>query len=541
MLNGTDNVVVRAVGRLPSPVRTKLLVAFLGIVALLVVLAVLALRVLGDSNDRVAALGQLEQRATKYQELQTDAIQLRLLLTLRAGGGDARVYVGESADSAPQGAVLLAIDQTTVVTTVSRFGTDIAQLGFDPPAGEAADVATVTADYASFSDVMRRIAAFDEAGSPAAGLDLQSTDAEPLAERLATTTGRLADETQRLTAETIAANTSAYDASRQLFIAVAVASAALALLLGYVLSWSLVGPIKRMETRLNAIAAGDFAGRVDVPNRDELGSLAANINVMNDELARLYGELDAASRHKSEFLANMSHELRTPLNAIIGFSQVLRQQMFGPLNERQAEYLDDVLISGQHLLTLINDILDLSKVEAGRMELQRATFWLPAALDTAISMIRERAAREGVALDLDVAPDLGAIEADERKVKQVLFNLLSNAVKFTPSGGRVTVSARASGDEVLISVADTGVGIEPEAQERIFEEFFQAGAGTTQEGTGLGLALARRFVELHGGRLWVESSAGVGSTFAFTLPLRAPESATSEVRADGTTEEAVPA
>ena len=167
----------------------------------------------------------------------------------------------------------------------------------------------------------------------------------------------------------IAQNASAYTSSRNLFIGVAAGAIVLALLLGFVLSWSLIGPIQRIDSRLAAIASGDFSGHVDVTNRDELGALGDNVNRMNDELRRLYRELETASQHKSEFLANMSHELRTPLNAIIGFSQVLRERMFGEVNAKQAEYLDDILSSGNHLLSLINDVLDLSKVEAGQVEL----------------------------------------------------------------------------------------------------------------------------------------------------------------------------
>ena len=174
----------------------------------------------------------------------------------------------------------------------------------------------------------------------------------------------------------------------------------LALLLGFVLSWSLIGPIQRIDTRLAAIASGDFTGHVDVTNRDELGALAANVNQMNDELRRLYKELETASQHKSDFLATMSHELRTPLNAIIGFSQVLREGMVGEVNEKQREYLDDILSSGNHLLSLINDVLDLSKVEAGQVELEVAPFSLRDALESGVVMVRERATTDGVQITL---------------------------------------------------------------------------------------------------------------------------------------------
>jgi signal transduction histidine kinase len=266
--------------------------------------------------------------------------------------------------------------------------------------------------------------------------------------------------------------------------------------------------------------------------------LAINNARLFHEIELKSRELEIASHHKSEFLANMSHELRTPLNAIIGFSDVLLERLFGELNDKQAEYLEDILGSGRHLLSLINDILDLSKVEAGRMELELGTFMLAEALDNGLTMVRERASDHGVILSLDVDDDIGVIEADERKVKQVIFNLLSNAVKFTQDRGRVDVIARLIGDQVEVSVRDTGVGIAPEDQRRIFEEFQQAPSGQAsgREGTGLGLALARKFVELHGGRLWVDSKVGVGSTFTFTLPtapraeLRNPHEARAGVR-----------
>jgi len=216
----------------------------------------------------------------------------------------------------------------------------------------------------------------------------------------------------------------------------------------------------------------------------------------------------------------MSHELRTPLNAIIGFSEVLQEKLFGELNEKQAEYTSDILTSGQHLLSLINEILDLSKVEAGRMELELASFDLPLAIDNARTFVRERAVKHGIALDIDVDDRLGEYLGDERKIKQILLNLLSNAVKFTPEGGRISITANKTDNGAEISVSDTGIGIPPAEQAMIFEEFRQVGGNYAhkKEGTGLGLTLAKKFVELHGGKIWVESEVGKGSTFSFTLP-----------------------
>src|SRR2546425_5694356 len=266
------------------------------------------------------------------------------------------------------------------------------------------------------------------------------------------------------------------------------------------------------------------------PFRDpETGLLPtfANQAVIAIENARRFNEienknrqLEIASQHKSEFLANMSHELRTPLNAIIGFSEVLSERMFGELNEKQEEYLKDIYASGTHLLSLINDILDLSKIEAGRMELELTDFHLPTALDNALMLVRERAGRRSITLQTSVDERLGQIQADERKIRQVILNLLSNAIKFTPEGGRIDVGAVLKDGSVEISVSDTGIGIAPDDQEAVFEEFRQVGtADKKAEGTGLGLTLCRKFIELHGGRIWVKSQVGASSAFTFTIPV----------------------
>jgi signal transduction histidine kinase/ActR/RegA family two-component response regulator len=237
------------------------------------------------------------------------------------------------------------------------------------------------------------------------------------------------------------------------------------------------------------------------------------------QLERQSIELAEVSAHKSEFLASMSHELRTPLNAVIGFSEVLLERMFGELNERQEDYLKDILGSGRHLLALLNDILDLSKVEAGQMQLDVTTFPAQDALQYAMSLVRERAVHHSITTHVDIAPALGSITADELRFKQVLLNLLSNAVKFTPDGGRVNVAAWREATDLIVTVSDTGVGILPEDQERIFDSFQQGGRSASKvEGTGLGLTLTKRIVELHGGRLWLVSDPGAGSTFGFSLP-----------------------
>jgi len=287
-------------------------------------------------------------------------------------------------------------------------------------------------------------------------------------------------------------------------------------------------PLLRDERLIGALVmgrkiAGEFTSGVI-----ELLTTFANQSALAIQNARLFRELayksrhlEVASQHKSEFLANMSHELRTPLNAIIGFSEVLTDRMFGELNEKQDQYLKDIYASGTHLLSLINDILDLSKIEAGRMELESTEFHLPPAIENALTLVRERAGRRSLSLQTNIDDRLGQIQADERKVRQVVLNLLSNAIKFTPEGGRIEVGAVPKDGFVEVSVSDTGTGIAPEDQEKVFEEFRQVGTAAKKiEGTGLGLTLCRKFVELHGGRIWVKSELGEGSTFTFTIPMR---------------------
>jgi two-component system, NtrC family, sensor kinase len=304
-----------------------------------------------------------------------------------------------------------------------------------------------------------------------------------------------------------------------------------ALAASYALARRLSRPILAVQHGAAQIGAGDLATRISVKTGDEVEALAEEFNRMAAQLqdyttglerkvAEKTAQLELANRHKSEFLANMSHELRTPLNAVIGFSDVLRERMFGPLNDKQAEYVKDINASGQHLLSLINDILDLSKIEAGHMDIAPAPFSLHAALENALTLVRERAARQRLELVLEVEPEIETIVADERKIKQVLINLLSNAVKFTPPGGTITIHARRRDDVLAITVSDSGMGIAKDDQATIFEEFKQlkSTGSAKHEGTGLGLSIAKRMIELHGGTISVHSELGAGSAFTFTLP-----------------------
>ncbi len=502
--NSTFGWLPRAVARIPAPLHLKLLAAFLGVAALLVALGVVGLQALSAANDRAVELGRLEQKVAAYRQLETEITR--------------QLNAGSAAFSAQNDADLETILRQVYLSTYS----------FDRIQFFAGDeqeiIGRIQSNYDRFVREMVTVVELVRAKRVPDALDHQRNTAQPLAAALERDTNELVNRAEAAAVATIAANDDQFATSRLAVIALATASFALALLLGYAIAWSVITPVQRMGSHLEKLGAGDFSQHLTIANRDELGDLALRLNSMNDELGRLYRELESASRHKSEFLANMSHELRTPLNAVIGFSEVLREHMFGELNEKQDEYLDDIVSSGKHLLSLINDILDLSKIEAGRMELDVGEFVLAEALENGMAMQRERALRRGVALSLDVAPSLGLIVADERKVKQVIFNLLSNAVKFTPSGGSVDVAASQLGEDIHVAVRDTGIGISQEDQQVIFDEFRQAARSkqSEPEGTGLGLALARRFVELQGGRIWVESEVGKGSTFTFSLPSPQP-------------------
>jgi len=268
-----------------------------------------------------------------------------------------------------------------------------------------------------------------------------------------------------------------------------------------------------------------------ISQNDPLATLIASRDITwqlkMQEIQREKQELIHISKEKSQFLATMSHELRTPLNAIIGFSELLKQGMGGKLNEKQGRYLDNVITSAKHLLDLINDILDLSKIEAGKIELTTEKMPVASAIEGALSLIKERTLKHNVILKKELDPELEFIEADSLRFRQILFNLLSNAVKFSkPEGGVVTIRTKKDGEFAKISVEDNGIGIKEEDMVKLFREFEQIDSTISRKygGTGLGLAISKKLVELHGGKIWGESKYGEGSTFTFLLPIIATNS-----------------
>jgi signal transduction histidine kinase len=510
-----------AAARLPVSVRAKLLVGFAIIGGLLALVAVLGLLALRDSNNRGAQLRKLQQTAAYDQRLLGDALNLQTLFQVRSQLGSAYAVAEDTTIAIAAGGL-----QTDVGQRVGLNSRHAKYLSYGLTL-EATDPG-LAAQFGTRLAVLSNLATFTN--PPAGVISVGRADANWMASRLA----RMAKASTARANALVAADHSAFADSRNLLLGVAGGSLAVAFGLALLLSWLVVTPLRRTESRLGEIAAGAFEGRLEVANRDEFGRLATRVNEMSDELGRLYQqlgttnqaleaanhELATISRHKSDFLTNMSHELRTPLNAIIGFSEVLHEQMFGELNERQLAYVDDVLDAGRHLLSLINDVLDLAKIEAGRFELDLSQVAVPELLRGAVSMHSERADRGGITLALTTEPAQITVTADERRVRQIVFNLLSNAVKFTPPDGRIDITARQKSGLVEIAVTDTGPGIAPEYLESIFEEFEQTSDGRKAEGTGLGLPLSRKLAELHGGQLWAESQPGNGSTFRFTLPIR---------------------
>jgi signal transduction histidine kinase len=530
---------VRGVAHVPASIRAKQLVGTIAVAALLALVAVLGLVALGQSNSRSTELRKLQQQAVYEQLLLTDATQLKEAIDTRLSRESAAYDNGSYTATW----VLSGYDHT-IAAVANRLCLNAGYHAITPgpppmanaclfhvsgphqPLTLRAVAPSLYAELGGFGgnavDVngysMPLLWVISESGSPQRPIHHLFVRADKWARSFQQKLGVLTGKTEARTNALAASDRHSYTQARNLLIGAGAGSLLLALGLALLLSDSLLVPLRTTERRLAAIARGDFSGHVEVPNRDEIGTLAANVNRMSDELQRLYGELEKASRHKSDFLATTSHELRTPLNAIIGFSEVLHEQMFGELNERQRAYVEDVLEAGKHLLSLINDVLDLAKIEAGKMELERSQVSIPEVLQSAVALHAERASREGIDLSLTTEPEEITVDADGRRVRQIVFNLLSNAVRFTPAGGRVEISARLENREVEIAVADTGPGIAPDELETIFEEFGQARDGKQAEGTGLGLPLSRKLVELHGGRLWVESELGHGSAFRFTLP-----------------------
>ena len=496
------DALVGLVSRVPARVQAKLLAAFLAIVTLLITVGAVGLYVLSGVNARTEELIKLQRKIEAYRQVQHDTTS--------------QLYSVSSA--------LLASDEATLSSTLrqlNQFGYDVDRLQFVAK-DEVELLGQFRQEYDRFVEIVTQVVDLIRARRAAEARQMQTAQAAPLADRLERLTNQLVNKAEADMVAGIEASKQAYENSQYIVIAFALGSIALALALGYTISWSMIGPVKEIEARLNRIAAGDFTQRVHVVNRDELGALAANVNRMCEELGRLYQQLQSFSENKSQFISNVSHELRTPLNAIIGLTEMMvaNAARFG--TEKAQEPLKRVKNAGTHLLGLINQVLDLSKIEAGKLELNPATVSLAPLIDEVIGTARQLAEQNQNRLVVEAPDDLGALTADPMRLRQILLNLLSNACKFTKQG-EVKLQARKlvdGGSWVELAVADSGIGMTAEQMGKLFQEFTQADASTAQRfgGTGLGLAISRKLARMMGGDVSVTSEAGKGSVFTVRLP-----------------------
>jgi signal transduction histidine kinase len=496
------DALVGLVSRVPARVQVKLLAAFLAIVTLLIMVGAVGLYVLSGVNARTEELIKLQRKIEAYRQVQNDTTS--------------QLYSVSSA--------LLASDDVTLSSTLrqlNQFGYDVDRLQFVAK-DEVELLSRFRQDYDRFVEIVTQVVELIRARRAVEARELQAAQAAPVTDRLERLTNQLVNKAEADMVAGIEASKQAYESSQYVVIAFALGSIALALALGYVISWSMIGPVKEIEARLNRIAAGDFAQRVHVVNRDELGALADNVNRMCEELGRLYQQLQSFSENKSQFIANVSHELRTPLNAIIGLTDMLvtNAARFG--TEKAQEPLQRVNRAGTHLLGLINQVLDLSKIEAGKLELNPQTVQLTPLIDEVVGTARQLAEQNKNRLVVEAPADLGALTVDPMRLRQILLNLLSNACKFTKEG-EVALQARKltdGRDWIELAVADTGIGLTAEQQAKLFQEFTQADSLTARRygGTGLGLAITRKLACMMGGDVTVTSEPGKGSVFTVRLP-----------------------
>jgi signal transduction histidine kinase len=495
-MGGTD-ALVGYVGRIPAPVRTKLLAAFLLVELLLVALGATGLLALREVEQRSGELAALQHKIDAFRQMQHD--------TLR------QLYGVSAALAARDDATL-----SSALRQINQFGYDLDRVAFVAKDDQAL-LGRLREEYAQFIAAATEALESKRAGKTTVLSEQLAHDADRL-ERL---TNQLVNRAEADMVNGVDASRATYERSRVYVVAFALVGFLLTLALGYAISRSIVEPVREIDDRLNRIAEGDFSQKVAVTNRDELGALAQHVNLTCERLEELYRRLEDASRHKSQFLANMSHELRTPLNAILGFGELMLDGVYGEVPERMRAPLERMQSNGRHLLGLINDVLDLSKIEAGQFDLSLADYSVDELVSAVYGAVEPLAAEKKLSLSTRVPPGLPPARGDERRLAQALLNLVGNAIKFTDKG-EVAIEVAAGKDALTFSVRDTGPGIADADQTKIFDEFRQLDSSITKTkmGSGLGLAIAKRIVEMHGGRIWVDSSPGAGATFSFTAPAR---------------------
>jgi signal transduction histidine kinase len=500
---------VRRVAGLRVSVHAKLLAAFLLIALLLVAMTMMSLeaitsvsrhsRLLDQARERVDISRQIEQAVGVQMNVIKNALALR----------DEATLVG-------------------ILHDEQRFAAPLARLAEAASPVERETITKIGAAERRLLKTVEDIRGLVRDNRADEALTLHLSESEPRYREIATLVTRVVRSEEAGMAGLRQNVDTSYRRTLLLMGSFAAATIFLSLVLGFVISWSFIIPVHEAGTFLGQVARGNFSATIDVPNRDEFGALAARMNEMSRELRQLYEhermlnvELERASKAKSDFLASMSHELRTPLNAILGFNELILGEIYGEVSDDLKVPLTDIQSSGKHLLRLINNVLDLSKIEAGRMELALGDYSVQDTVMSVLTGLRPLATQKGLDLVSAVPDDIPLARGDAGRIAQCLMNLVGNALKFTQQG-RIEVGVDLRGDDLHYRVTDTGTGIAEDRLEAVFAEFRQADATIAGQfgGTGLGLSITKKFVELHGGRIWVESELGKGSTFSFTIPLR---------------------
>jgi signal transduction histidine kinase len=504
------------VAKINASVHAKLITGFLLVTVLFIAMGGFSLQAMTTMARQSALLDEAHKRVDWSGQIQ-HALALQMNFTAMA---------------------LLLRDEATVERILrenNRFNNTLALIAVAAMPEEQEVIQRIRAAQSEALTTVADIANLLRDGKANEAMSLQLGKGYPLYEKIAGMVNQIViAEESKMTG--LRANVDAATRRTQTLMGTfVVTSILLALLLGFVISWSFILPVQEAHGFLTEVSKGNFQATISVPNRDEFGDLADRMNQMSRELHSLYENqraaaqelqvlnerLRQASNAKSEFLANMSHELRTPMNAILGFNEMLLDGIYGEIPEQMREPLMDVQVNGKHLLNLINDVLDLSKIEAGRMELALEEYSVQDLVETVSASLRSLASEKGLTFVTEVQPDIALAYGDGKRILQCLMNLAGNALKFTKSG-QVKISVEQTQEMLQYSVSDTGIGIPKEQIENVFGEFRQVDAAITREfgGTGLGLSITKKFVEMHGGRIWVESELGKGSTFSFEIPLR---------------------
>ena len=516
LLSSPIGAPIRAVARIRASVHVKLLAGFLLITLLFIAITAVSLRTITETARQTTLLDQAHVRVGWSRQIE-HALAMQMHFSSMA-------LLAQSEDSV-----------SLILRENNRFNDTLARLETAAPPEERTLIQAIREAQDHAMATVADIANAVRDRRMADAMTALRTRQEPIYQKIETLVGSLVAAEDKRMASLRTSIAAAQGRSLRQMAVFAIAAVAIALLAGFVISWSFILPVREFHGFLSQVAEGRFGGSVAVPNRDEFGALAERMNWMSGELRRLDDEqrvaaatlrglndrLELASRAKSEFLANMSHELRTPLNAILGFTEIMLDELYAEVPPNLREPLVDIQTNGRHLLRLINDVLDLSKIEAGRLELGVDEYSVQEIVDVVHTSLKSLAIEKGLAFSVWVAPDIPTARGDGRRITQCLMNLAGNALKFTRQG-RVEIDVRLDDGWLTYRVTDTGIGIPKEEVENIFAEFRQVDTTITREygGTGLGLSITKRLVELHGGRIGVESELGKGSRFFFTLPLR---------------------